>query len=60
MLPHPISIRFPQYFSSISIPENTNQFFTNVMPPKYEAITKNISVKQWRVRIIIAETQQKN
>ena len=50
-MPHPISIKFPQYFGQSTYPPK-EQFFANVLPPK-DVVT---SFTHFRVRIIIQET----
>eukprot|EP01083_Nonionella_stella_P121401 364727_1 len=53
MLPHPLDIRFPQYFSSSTIPPK-KQFFANVLPPenKERFPTK---CQQWKILVIVEE-----
>ena len=53
MLPHPISIAFPQYFSSMVIPPKTS-FLANVLPPDDRSVFPT-SIAKMRVRIIVEE-----
>ena len=53
MLPHPISMRFPQYFSAITLPPK-KQFFCQVLPPKNKDIFP--TKFKWKIRIIVKET----
>eukprot|EP01083_Nonionella_stella_P153989 495527_1 len=54
MLPHPLDIRFPQYFSSSTIPPK-KQFFANVLPPENKK-TFPTKCRKWKIRVIVEET----
>ena len=57
MLPHPISMSFPEFFSTNTIPKK-KLFVALVLPPKDNTQFPSMS-KNWKVKVIVQETTAK-